>query len=100
MKQFIFYIDGKIEPDTVNNEEMSVFMLAVDESYEESCLQILIDSGAQINHQDNDGNTALHYALMGENFELAKFLVGKGADKTIKNNDGETPEDLWEEDED
>jgi len=42
-----------------------------------------------INAQDCDGNTVLHYAAMDEQNELADFLVSKGADPKIKNNDNQ-----------
>ncbi|MGC4022336.1 MAG: ankyrin repeat domain-containing protein [Cyclobacteriaceae bacterium] len=46
----------------------------------------LIDAGAKLNVQNNDGSTALHTAAFFCRPEIVKMLLAKGADKTIKNN--------------
>ena len=46
----------------------------------------LIDAGANLNFQNNDGSTALHTAAFFCRPEIVKMLLDKGADKTIKNN--------------
>lgn len=45
----------------------------------------LIDAGADINFQNNDGSTALLTASFFCRPEIVKLLLEKGADKTIKN---------------
>lgn len=45
----------------------------------------LIDAGASLNFQNNDGSTALHTAAFFCRPEIVKMLLAKGADKTIKN---------------
>ena len=45
-----------------NKEGLTPLLLAVDECYSEECLQYLIEHGSDINHQDNSGSTALHFA--------------------------------------
>ncbi len=52
--------------------------------------KILIDAGADINFQNNDGSTALHTAAFFCRPEIVKMLLAKGADKTIKNKYGAT----------
>ena len=49
---------------------------------------------AFIDFQDEDGNTALHLALINANFKAAKALLEAGADPTISNNDGLTVLDV------
>lgn len=51
----------------------------------------LIDAGADINFQNNDGSTALHVAAFFCRPEIVKMLLEKKADKTIKNKYGATP---------
>lgn len=47
--------------------------------------KILIDAGADINFQNNEGSTALHTAAFFCRPEIVKMLLEKNADKTIKN---------------
>lgn len=52
--------------------------------------KMLIEAGAAINVQNNDGSTALHTAAFFCRPEIVEMLLKKGADKTIKNNFGST----------
>lgn len=52
--------------------------------------RILIDAGADINFQNNDGSTALHTAAFFCHPDIVKMLLEKGADKSIKNKYGAT----------
>jgi ankyrin repeat protein len=70
-------------------------------------IRLLVNRGARINEQDNDGNTALHLAVssFGKsvqkkylkkhlNLRLVKELVNYGTDVNIRNHKGETALDL------
>lgn len=50
----------------------------------------LIEAGADLNFQNNDGSTALLTAAFFCRPEIVKLLLDKGADKTIKNKYGST----------
>ena len=52
--------------------------------------KILIDAGADINFQNNDGSTALHTSAFFCRPEIVKMLLEKNASKTIKNKYGAT----------
>lgn len=52
--------------------------------------RILIDAGADINFQNNDGSTALHSAAFFCRPEIVEMLLNKDVDKTVKNNFGAT----------
>lgn len=47
--------------------------------------KVLIDAGADIDFQNNEGSTALHTAAFFCRPEIVKMLLAKNADKTIKN---------------
>lgn len=50
-----------------------------------------LKKGVDVNHQDNEGNTALHYAAWEGEDKTIEILVKNGADLNIKNNYGQTP---------
>lgn len=52
--------------------------------------RLLIDAGADINFQNNDGSTALHTASFFCRPEIVKMLLENKADKTIRNSFGVT----------
>ena len=55
-------------------------------------LRYLITWGMDLNLADFQGFTALHYALLCNKLECAIFLIGSGANETIRNKCGE---DAW-----
>ncbi|KAI8910787.1 ankyrin repeat-containing domain protein [Gorgonomyces haynaldii] len=57
-------------------------------------VELLIERGCNLNLQDNDLDTALHLV---ESLDLAQLLVEKGADPTLKNQEGTLPiESQWQ----
>lgn len=53
-------------------------------------IKLLIDNGADINQKDNNGNTALHYAVKSNDIKAAELLLNFGADLHLQNNSGLT----------
>jgi len=54
-------------------------------------VQMLVEYGADVSAQDNDGWTPLHWALCEGHVNVARMLVERGADVTAQAKDGWTP---------
>nr|CCA15654.1 myosinlike protein putative [Albugo laibachii Nc14] len=59
----------------------------------------LIEAGADINAVDGNGDTALHYAVSLDRYDLVETLMKKRAALDVKNSNGQTPSDLTQDDE-
>jgi ankyrin repeat protein len=53
----------------------------------------LIDRGVDIDNQDVDGATALHFAISWSHFDIAKKLIRRGANLSLRNKHGNDA--LW-----
>jgi len=64
-----------------------------DERYDSAKLtRLLLDAGAKMDLQNEEGNTALHYASRSGNVVVIEMLLKRGA-KRLKNHLGKTPSD-------
>ena len=54
------------------------------------CMEVLMDAGANLDHQNNQGWTALMEAARHGKPEVAKFLLTNGASTNLQNRDGLT----------
>jgi len=78
-------VDAGAEPDA---EVLGQYAL----SGKTSAVKLLLDHGASIDGEDSQyGNTALHAAAMNGNLEVVQLLVERGADPSIRNQEGRTP---------
>ncbi|XP_012707447.1 protein phosphatase 1 regulatory subunit 12A isoform X2 [Fundulus heteroclitus] len=68
----------------------AVFMAACSAGDREE-VSALLRQGADINHANVDGLTALHQACIDENAEMVQFLVENGSDVNRGDNEGWTP---------
>ncbi|XP_058857917.1 protein phosphatase 1 regulatory subunit 12A isoform X2 [Acipenser ruthenus] len=68
----------------------AVFMAACSAGDREE-VRGLLQQGADINHTNVDGLTALHQACIDENLEMVEFLVEHGANVNQPDNEGWTP---------
>jgi serine/threonine-protein phosphatase 6 regulatory ankyrin repeat subunit B len=105
-QQFNQLADAVIEKDTLKINQLlqsgvdintqhkgtgtTVLMIASSYYYYEGVVQYLIEKGANVNLQDNDGKTALLWAA-SNSLPNAKILVANDADVNIAANDGMTP---------
>ncbi|GAB4228746.1 MAG: hypothetical protein Tsb0021_06300 [Chlamydiales bacterium] len=51
----------------------------------------LVEAGAQINHQDDDGYASLHLACIMRLEDIVSYLIDKKANINLKSNQGHTP---------
>lgn len=105
-QQFNQLADAVIEKDTVKIAQFlqygvdintqhkttgtTVLMIASSYYYYDDMLQYLIEKGANVNLQDNEGKTALLWAA-SNSFPNAKILVANGAKVNEAADDGMTP---------
>uniref|UniRef100_A0AAY4DW07 Uncharacterized protein n=1 Tax=Denticeps clupeoides TaxID=299321 RepID=A0AAY4DW07_9TELE len=68
----------------------AVFMAACSAGDREE-VAALLRQGADVNHANIDGLTALHQACIDENAEMVQFLVESGSDVNRGDNEGWTP---------
>ena len=67
---------------------------AVIDDYPE-LVSYILEKGADVNKQNNNGDTALHIALRSGNMELIKLIMNKNPALDIKNKEGIIPLDLF-----
>lgn len=56
--------------------------------FNRQAFELLLNHGADINAQSAVGSTVLHDAIDAENYALARFLIDRGADPTLKDSSG------------
>ncbi len=79
--------------DTEDSKGNTLLLIAAQNS-NRKMVELLVARGAAINHQNAQGNTALHFAMSFDREGLiAEYLIQSGADDTIENVDGLTPYD-------
>lgn len=84
------------EPEIINevnakNENALIIATKINKI---KAVEILLERGINVNHQDSLGNTALHYALDIQSPPLIRLLMTKKPDVHLKNNEGKSPMDL------
>ena len=81
------FLDRGVNVNHRDNDGVTALMLYTDKDMAKELLR----AGADIHMADNEGNTALHYALLEGSEQAARYLIKKGADYNRANNQGETP---------
>ncbi|NXW77610.1 MYPT2 phosphatase, partial [Hirundo rustica] len=60
-------------------------------------VKFLVENGANVNQQDNEGWTPLHAVASCGYLNIAEFLISHGANVAAVNSEGEVPSDIAEE---
>ncbi|OMP66655.1 M48 family metallopeptidase [Domibacillus epiphyticus] len=86
--------DYMLQEDAVGDELTNVTdLMDAASSGDTDTVAQMIESGAEIDELDSEGDSALHYALYSEQTETAEQLLEAGADPNVENISGNTP--LW-----
>lgn len=81
-------------PVDSEDERGNTLLLLACQNSNRRMVEMLLLRGANVNHQNSQGNTALHFALSFDSEgTLGEYLIEHGADDTIENIDGLTPYD-------
>ena len=81
-------------PADAEDGDGNTLLLMAAQQCNKRIVEMLIIRGANINHQNAQGNTALHFALAFDTQGLiGEYLIEHGADDTIENLQGLTPYD-------
>ena len=70
----------------------TALMLAASNGYDKG-VQVLLNASADVNIQNSDGNTALHFTASKGHLGICKMLLASGARASL-NSDGNTPLDI------
>lgn len=94
-KVYLYYHKSKINLDKKDPVNCGKTLLhCFCEKGSLSVVRLLVNHGASIELADDNGNTSLHYACLGNHFELARFLLNTCADVFATNNLGKTPSEM------
>jgi ankyrin repeat protein len=89
----------RLDPDTLGAALIRACWTRRGEAAAVEIVKLLLEAGADINHQDDYRDTALMYAVRGSSAELVELLVRNGADPLLPNIHGHTPVQMAGDDE-
>ena len=99
LEQVKEYISSKtFLPNVTLESGISCLHLAV-ESGNVKLVEYLVETGVNINHQDEDGWTPLHLASLLEDIDVIESLLKNGAQNDILSYEGELPCEVTESEE-
>jgi len=81
-------------PVDAEDEKGNTLLIVAAQNSNKRMIETLVARGASINHQNAQGNTALHFAMSFDTEgAIAEYLIEHGADDAIENVDGLSPYD-------
>ncbi|CAD5222211.1 unnamed protein product [Bursaphelenchus xylophilus] len=81
--------DGEINKDLVDGTQWNALIVASRLGHI-GLVDLLLNKGIDINHQDVEGLSALSHAILNEQFSLASQLINRKADINVVDKDGNT----------
>lgn len=88
--------NGEIEVDSVDENGNTLLLIAAEKLEDYYVGEYLINQGANLNHQNNEGKTAVHITAIEKNPPFLRLLRESGASTIIEDNDGKKPIDYTE----
>jgi len=85
MVQFLLEKGANPDPELVNTPLMEAAVLG-----NPAIIEILLDFGAKINKHNDEGITALMYAIQFDEYQAVKILLERGANVNLADQNGET----------
>ena len=79
------------DPDHVTEEGNMTPLISATVLENTDIVKALVENGAKVNWQDDNGDTALMYAVYNFSYKSAKILIDAGADPYLANREGYTP---------
>lgn len=84
-------VEAGASPDAEGEGGRTAIHSAAEERGAELLLDYLLSKKANLNAQDDEGQTPLHLAALAGNGEQVALLIVRGADTSLKNDAGEDP---------
>ena len=72
----------------INGYSPSGNSILISQSSNYEMVKYLVEHGAEVNHQRDDGGFALYLAAQNGKYEIVKYLLENGADPNLRENDG------------
>jgi ankyrin repeat protein len=69
-------LKNEADCDAVNKIGQTPLIISSQRGYE-NIASLLLTIGAEINHQDSDMNTAIHYACLFQHYKVAEILLAR-----------------------
>ena len=86
-----FLIREGADINVLDCRKWSPLAYAISGKYNKEAIYLINSKGILIDKRLYSNKTALHYAVIADNFEVAAALINKGADKYVSDNFGLTP---------
>lgn len=72
----------------------NILHVAIQLGGEPNMVRTLVECGVNLNHTTTQGETPLHYAKLNNQPLVFEYLVGMGADRSIRDFNGATADEL------
>ncbi|OQR92874.1 hypothetical protein ACHHYP_03147 [Achlya hypogyna] len=93
LKRLVESVDAGFDVN-VEDDKGNTLLSIASQNVNQKMVEFLVLRGANVNHKNAQGNTALHFAMAyDKDGVLGEYLIGHGADDTIENVFGLSPYD-------